>query len=68
MIEASGNRFVGGFPNLFHTDTLHPDVMCGILLLNHSAATFEWFETSLQFNEQTTGAQPAPWSETFARK
>jgi len=54
-----GDRFAGGFPNLFHAETFY-DVVCGTLLLNHSAARFAWFETTPLFDSGYTGAQPAP--------
>jgi hypothetical protein len=40
-----GGRFVGGFPNLYHRDTINGDTFCGTLLLYPSAARFEWFQT-----------------------
>ena len=62
-----GDRFAGGFPTCFHADKIG-DVVCGALLLNHSAATFHWFETYPVFDESETCAHPLEWSaDTFKK-
>jgi len=55
-----GGRFVGGFPNLYHRDTITGDTFCGTLLLYPSAARFQWFETVPKFNLSEDAAHPYP--------